>query len=290
MGRKRADTEQYHYFRHTLVHRVWALVLNCPLHRRALKEFFHHAVKDPYKCMAKDPGGHSRIKMQDAFLSQYPESLDCDDGCSLALSLMIKDLKASKDELMVVNDGLAWSFARRYTSWGAKIGFELMDLVQHARMGLAEGIERFQPEKGFTFSTYGCWWIRHVISRAITNGNLVRIPVCRYYEGGSQPTVLSLNAKMDNGEHSATYQDMLEEEGRSPQEQVHLHYDVQELLQQLSKLPAEVQDILRMRFGLAPYDEPHTLNTIGQKYRLSKERIRQVQNQYLRAMRKRMAA
>lgn len=281
----KTDFGQFRYFRHVLVRRVWELALGCDLHRRVLEEFFPSRSTKALTQMKRDPGGHARIAMQDAFQAM---GLDCPDGCSLALSLMIEDLNRVKDDLCKTHDGLAYFFAMKYQKMGTKLGFELEDLVQHGRIGLAEGIERFRPEKGFAFSTYGTWWVRHAISRALKNGSLVRVPVHKQDKEGMPPPVLSLDMKIDDGEHSHTFLELIEDE--AVHDQVTVHYDIQEMLHQLAKLSPKAQDVLRMRFGLHPYVEPHTLREIGEKYGVSRERVRQLQNQYLEMLKSRMAA
>jgi len=291
--RRGADIDNpFGYFRHVLVRRVWELILECEDHRHQFVHLIPSRSSEPYKQMAKDPGGRRRMEIEEEFLELYPDELDCEDGCSTALYYVIQDLRAHKEQLVTDNTGLAYHRALREAWRGRLVGLEMEDLVQHGLIGLQEAIERFEQERGFTFGTYSPWWIKHHIRRAIDNGSLVRVPVHRQYRkaGRTYAPVISLDAKLGDGDERS-YIEMLEDAGReSAQEQLITHYRVQELLKQVETLRPRDRDMLKMRFGLRPWSEPHTLQEVGERFNLTRERVRQVCMQSMFRLRMRMAS
>jgi RNA polymerase primary sigma factor len=229
----------------------------------------------------------------------------------------------SRNAFVKANLRLVVSIARRFNHGR----MALADLIQEGNLGLLKAVERYDYKRGFRFSTYASWWIRHAISRALADkGREVRLPVHmidaqhrltkarRQLTGklGRQPTTEEIaeatNMPADKVEKMRSWlleqsvsidKPVGDDEGRvlgevledpdrepaSPTEELEwaaLTTEVRELLRELRPIEA---DILRQRFGLGTEQEL-TLKEIGDKYNLSRERIRQLQEQALQKMRR----
>ncbi|HWN68103.1 MAG TPA: sigma-70 family RNA polymerase sigma factor, partial [Haliangium sp.] len=226
----------------------------------------------------------------------------------------------ARNEFVKANLRLVVSIARRFNHGR----MSLADLIQEGNLGLIKAVERFDYKRGFRFSTYASWWIRHAIGRALADkGREVRLPVhmleAHYRllktqrqlasELGRQPTneelasatrmsvekvermrnhlldqALSLDRPV-NDEDGRNLVDMLQDgEESSAADRLNEHTISTELRRTLKTLRPIEADILRRRFGLDD-DEELTLKQIGEKYNLSRERIRQLQEQALTKMR-----
>ncbi|MEO6776721.1 MAG: sigma-70 family RNA polymerase sigma factor [Kofleriaceae bacterium] len=232
----------------------------------------------------------------------------------------------ARNDFVKANLRLVVSIARRFNHGR----MALADLIQEGNLGLLKAVERYDYRRGFRFSTYASWWIRHAISRALADkGREVRLPVHmidaqhrltkarRQLTGelGRQPTSEELakatNIPLDKVEKMRTWlleqsisidKPVGDDEGRvlgevledpdreevSPTGDLEweaLTTEVRDLLHELRPIEA---DILRQRFGLGTEQEL-TLKEIGDKYNLSRERIRQLQEQALGKMRRALA-
>jgi RNA polymerase primary sigma factor len=174
-------------------------------------------------------------------------------------------LKAAKNEFVKANLRLVVSIARRFNHGR----LPLADLIQEGNIGLMKAVERYDYRRGFRFSTYASWWIRHAISRALADkGRAVRLPVHM------------IDAYHRIAKSQRELQSKLE---RPPSTQ-----EIAAATGILGGLKPIEADILRKRFGLLN-DRERTLKEIGDEYSLSRERVRQLQEQALGKMRRAMA-
>ncbi|MEO8846837.1 MAG: sigma-70 family RNA polymerase sigma factor, partial [Kofleriaceae bacterium] len=232
----------------------------------------------------------------------------------------------ARNDFVKANLRLVVSIARRFNHGR----MALADLIQEGNLGLLKAVERYDYRRGFRFSTYASWWIRHAISRALADkGREVRLPVHmidaqhrltkarRQLTGelGRNPTseeiakatsmpidkvekmrswLLEHSISIDKpvgDDEGRTLGEVLEDPDReeiSPTGDLEweaLTNEVRDMLRELRPIEA---DILRQRFGLGTEQEL-TLKEIGDKYNLSRERIRQLQEQALAKMRRALA-
>jgi RNA polymerase primary sigma factor len=229
-----------------------------------------------------------------------------------------------KNAFVAANLRLVVSIARRYN----RGRLPLIDLIQEGNIGLIKAVERYDHSRGFRFSTYASWWIRHAISRALADkGRAVRIPVHMLgtqnriakaasrlrAATGREPTNEDISVelgiepdKLDQLRQHCTepafsldrtvgdedcrkFVDFLHDDAPTPfDDAVSASWNrrVRELLETLPPMEAR---ILRWRFGLDDEDEL-TLKQIGDKYNLSRERIRQLQEQALGKLRRTLSS
>jgi RNA polymerase primary sigma factor len=234
-------------------------------------------------------------------------------------------LKVAKNEFVKANLRLVVSIARRFNHGR----LPLADLIQEGNIGLMKAVERYDYRRGFRFSTYASWWIRHAISRALADkGRAVRLPVhmidayhriaksTRELQSKlerpptTQEIASATGIEADKLEKMKTFlsespvsldRPISDEDGRklidvlvdpndgpAVPEQMEFSETQDEMLKLLAGLKPIEADILRKRFGLAN-DRERTLKEIGDEYRLSRERVRQLQEQALGKMRRAMA-
>ena len=230
-------------------------------------------------------------------------------------------LWSAKDRFVRANLRLVVTIARRFNHGR----MPLHDLIQEGNIGLMKAVDRFDPRRGFRFSTYGSWWIRHAISRALaTTGRAVRLPVHMIEaqhklarvrrefaaKHGREPgddelaavsgisveriarmrwslveDPVSLDQPIGR-ESGLTLQDALADGAADPApEQLHGEQLRTQLEEAFAALPVMEAEILRKRLGLDDAPE-QTLKEIGECYALSRERIRQIQEQALGRLRR----
>jgi RNA polymerase primary sigma factor len=239
------------------------------------------------------------------------------------LETTLFESKAAKNKFVKANLRLVVSIARRYN----RGRLPLIDLIQEGNIGLMKAVERFDHARGYRFSTYASWWIRHAISRALADkGRAVRIPVhmldthnrvARATQAviarlGRDPTLAELEQetgipqeKLDKvkgswaetpfsldrpvgDEDGRKFIDFLQDDNMlSPYETLVSQKWSDEVRRLLGTLTPIESRIIRWRFGLDD-EEELTLKEIGDKYNLSRERIRQLQEQALGKIRKHM--
>jgi RNA polymerase primary sigma factor len=235
------------------------------------------------------------------------------------LDQIITDGLDARDHLIRANTRLVVSIAKKYI--GRNVPF--LDLIQEGNLGLMKAVEKFEYQRGYRFSTYATWWIRQTITRAIADqGRTIRVPVHmsdrirRLYrraqeieqERGTRPTPeelaeelgleprkvqwmmrvswqpLSLERPVGEDEDSELSNFIEDDTTPTPPDTAYqgmLRDRIEEVLATLN--PREVR-ILRMRFGLQN-GRSYTLEEVGQKFGLTRERIRQIEGQALRRLR-----
>jgi len=229
------------------------------------------------------------------------------------IALCEREIKQCKDELIAANLRLVIGIAKRYINRG----LSLSDLIQEGNIGLMRAIEKFDYRLGNRLSTYASWWIRQTIIRAIEDkASTIRIPVyisdkikkfsknsycledtplCKEHDRLSDldPNVYSalqltrdpLSLETPYGEDGSNLHECIAAPlPHSPLEHVSKHHLVTLTEKILSELPPRDQHILRLRFGLG-MDTEHTLEEIGEKFGISRERVRQLESAALRRIR-----
>jgi RNA polymerase primary sigma factor len=235
------------------------------------------------------------------------------------LVALVDDGFQARDYLIKANTRLVVSVARKYIGYGVAF----LDLIQEGNMGLIRAVEKFEYQRGFRFSTYATWWIRQSITRAIADqSRTIRVPVHmadrlrQVYKAsqeleqdlGRSPTVeelaafmkldqdkvrwmlqvaqtpISLESPVGDEEDTELWMYLEDHTSPSPAQLVYqkmLRERVDDVLATLT--PREAR-IIRLRFGLGQ-DRSYTLEEVGQKFGLTRERIRQIEGKALRRLR-----
>jgi len=250
-------------------------------------------------------------------LSQQEKSLNR-DRCT-ELENEIRDGYLAREHLIKANTRLVVSIAKKYMGNGVPF----LDLIQEGNLGLMRAVEKFEYQRGFRFSTYATWWIRQTITRAIADqGRTIRVPVYMtdrirkmyriFYkleqELGHTPSEEELAAEMDldpkkvkwmlrvswtpvslespvGDDEDSEFGMFVEDKGSPSPAQAVYHDMLRERINEvLSSLSPREARIIRLRFGL-DCDKPYTLEQVGQKFGLTRERIRQIEGKALRRLR-----
>ena len=257
-------------------------------------------------------GANSSINLYLNEIAQYP-LITVEKECELAKRIKAGD-ESAEQELTNANLRLVVKIARDYNG----LGLPLLDLIEEGNMGLMKAVKRFDPTKGGKLSTYGSWWIKQSIKRALANqSKVIRLPVhlvdkisrmrrvaMKLQENlGREPTdeeladelhlstakvsqlrtaairPASLDAPLGDDAESDTLGDVVEDNHmHTPYEDLEDKTVTKMLHTMLDHINEREAAILRHRFGLDDGGEARTLEEVGKKFGVTRERVRQIQN------------
>ncbi|MEI8131878.1 MAG: sigma-70 family RNA polymerase sigma factor [Leptolinea sp.] len=235
------------------------------------------------------------------------------------MELTVEDGLQARDHLIKANTRLVVSIAKRYLSRGVPF----LDLIQEGNLGLMKAVEKFEYQRGFRFSTYATWWIRQTISRSIADqGRTIRVPVHMVdrirqlykltheleQKLGRDPTTIELGEQMGVSSDKVDWmlqvswlplslESPISEEDDSelgmfvedeitptPMQSAYTNLLREKIEEVLATLPPREARILRLRFGL-DNGRTYTLEEVGKKFGLTRERIRQIEGKALSRLR-----
>lgn len=228
----------------------------------------------------------------------------------------------ARKSMIRANLRLVINIAKRYMY----LGIPLLDLIEEGNLGLMKAVDKFNPGRGFRFSTYAAWWIKQTITRSISEqGKLIRVPVYMneliakwkktkerlMQKLGRMPQDDEIAKKMKisqekkaqilfwlstktasldaplNEESESQVMDLVEDEALAPPDtQIEHLFDRERVDDLLGIMAHREREVLDMRFGLSKDGKPHTLAEVSVKLGLSRERVRQIEEKALSKLRK----
>ena len=248
--------------------------------------------------------------------------LTADEEKALARRVQVGD-KQAREEMIRANLRLVVNIARSYLGRG----LTFMDLIEEGNLGLLRAVEGFEPAQGYRFSTYASWWIKQAIKRAIINkAKTIRIPaymveMIAKAKGVSvalqdrldrQPSIEEIAKEMhlprekivmmkraaqtmtssspgDDDNPFGLAEMLADPKAKPPDEELFHQYEKDTLYRLLDAIDEREAKVLRMRYGLAGV-EPRTLKEIGEILGLTRERVRQIENEALSKLNSQMVA